>query len=70
MALDEKIITRAIIDRYFKKLKENLSVDVAVVGGGPSGLVCAYFLARKGFKVTLFERKLSIGEECGAGDDV
>ena len=61
MALDEKVITQAIVDRYFKKLKENLSVDVAVVGGGPSGLVCSYFLARKGFKVTLFERKLSIG---------
>ncbi len=61
MALDEKIITQAIIDRYFKKLKENLSVDVAVVGGGPSGLVCAWYLAGKGFKVALFERKLSIG---------
>ena len=35
MVLDEKIITQAIIDRYFKKLKENLSVDVAIVGGGP-----------------------------------
>jgi thiamine thiazole synthase len=61
MALDEKIITQAIIDRYFQKLKENLLVDVAIVGGGPSGLVCAYFLASSGFKVTLFERKLSIG---------
>jgi thiamine thiazole synthase len=61
MALDEKMITQAIIDRYFQKLKENLVVDVAVVGGGPSGLVCSYFLARNGFKVTLFERKLSIG---------
>jgi sulfide-dependent adenosine diphosphate thiazole synthase len=61
MALDEKIITQAIIDRYFQKLKENLSIDVAVVGGGPSGLVCSYYLARDGFKVTLFERKLSIG---------
>ncbi len=61
MVLDEKIITQAIIDRYFKKLKENLSVDVAIVGGGPSGLVCAYYLAEKGFMVTLFERKLSIG---------
>jgi len=61
MGLDEKIITQAIIDRYFQKLKENLSVDVAVVGGGPSGLVCSYFLAKNGFKVTLFERKLSIG---------
>ncbi|MFA4947807.1 MAG: sulfide-dependent adenosine diphosphate thiazole synthase [Candidatus Krumholzibacteriia bacterium] len=61
MALDERIITEAIVDRYFEKLKENLSVDVAVVGGGPSGLVCSYFLAKNGFKVALFERKLSIG---------
>jgi thiazole biosynthesis enzyme len=61
MALDEKIITRAIIDRYFEKFKENLSIDVAIVGGGPSGLVCSYYLARNGFKVALFERKLSIG---------
>jgi thiazole biosynthesis enzyme len=61
MALDEKIITQAIIDRYFQKLKENLSVDVAVVGGGPSGLVCSYFLVKNGFKVILLERKLSIG---------
>ena len=61
MAIDEKIITQAIIDRYFQKLKENLSVDVAVVGGGPSGLVCSYYLAKNGFRVTLFERKLSIG---------
>ena len=61
MGLDEKIITQAIIDRYFEKLRGNLSVDVAIVGGGPSGLVCSYYLARKGFKVALFERKLSIG---------
>jgi thiamine thiazole synthase len=61
MALEEKIITQAIIDRYFQKLKENLSLDAAVVGGGPSGLVCSYFLARRGFKVGLFERKLSLG---------
>jgi thiamine thiazole synthase len=61
MTLDERMITQAIIDRYFQKLKENLSLDVAVVGGGPSGLVCSYLLAKNGFKVTLFERKLSIG---------
>ncbi len=61
MALDERLITQAIIDRYFEKLRENLSIDVAVVGGGPSGLVCAYYLAQNGLKVTLFERKLSIG---------
>ena len=29
---------------------------VAVIGGGPSGLTCSAFLARKGYKVTIFEK--------------
>ncbi|RJP85289.1 MAG: thiazole biosynthesis protein [Desulfobacteraceae bacterium] len=61
MALDEIIITRAIIDRYYEKLIDNLETDVAIVGGGPSGLVAGYSLAKAGKKVVLFERKLSIG---------
>jgi ribulose 1,5-bisphosphate synthetase/thiazole synthase len=44
-----------------KKLNAYLEVEVAVVGGGPAGLVAAYCLARDGYKVSLFERKLSIG---------
>ncbi len=28
---------------------------VAVVGSGPAGLSCAYFLAKRGYKVTIFE---------------
>jgi len=59
--LDEIIITRAIMDRYVEKLKAALDTDAAIVGGGPSGLVAAYYLARAGKKVVLFERKLSIG---------
>ncbi|MFO8112207.1 MAG: sulfide-dependent adenosine diphosphate thiazole synthase [Desulfosalsimonadaceae bacterium] len=61
MALDEIIISRAIIDRYYEKLTSCLSSDVAIVGGGPSGLVAGYFLAKAGKKVALFERKLSVG---------
>ena len=48
MKLDELIITKAIVDRYFRKLTEHLDLDVAVVGGGPSGLVAAYKLAKAG----------------------
>lgn len=61
MELDETIITRAIIDRYYQKLTSNLDIDVAIVGGGPSGIVAGYYLAQAGKKVVLYERKLSIG---------
>ncbi len=57
----EQIVSTGIIDSYFKKLKESLSVDAAIVGGGPSGLVAAYFLAKKGLNVALYERKLAPG---------
>ena len=57
----EQIVSAGIVDSYFKKLKENLSVDVAIVGGGPSGLVASYYLAKKGFKVALYESKLAPG---------
>jgi sulfide-dependent adenosine diphosphate thiazole synthase len=61
MELDERIITRAIIDRYSKKFIEYTDVDTAIVGAGPAGLVAAYFLARAGRKVAVFERRLSVG---------
>lgn len=61
MALDEAIITRAIIERYFAKLLDCTDLDTAVVGGGPAGLVAACFLAEAGKKVAVFERKLSVG---------
>ncbi|MBN2596351.1 MAG: thiazole biosynthesis protein [Marinifilaceae bacterium] len=57
----EQIVSAGIVDSYFKKLKENLSVDVAIVGGGPSGLIASYYLAKKGFKVALYESKLAPG---------
>lgn len=34
---------------------------IAVVGGGPSGLSCAYYLALMGHKVTIFEERHQLG---------
>ena len=61
MKLDEVTITKAIVERYFERLMDNLDIDVAIVGGGPSGLVAGYFLAKAGHRVALYERKLSVG---------
>jgi len=61
MALDERIITRAILDRWHAKFRDSLEVDVCIVGGGPSGLVAGYYLAGLGHRVSLYERKLSVG---------
>lgn len=61
MGLDERVISEAIITKYFEKFKNCLSVDVAIVGGGPSGMTAGYKLAKEGFKVAMFERKLSLG---------
>lgn len=41
--------------------KEILDKKVAIVGGGPSGLTCAAFLAKKGIKVTIYERYNLLG---------
>jgi len=59
--LDEIKISQAIINSYKEKLLKVLDVDVAIVGGGPSGLSCAYYLAKAKKSVVLLERKLSIG---------
>lgn len=58
----ETQVSRGIIDTYFEKLRQNLELDVAIVGGGPSGIVAAYYLAKAGLRVAQFDRKLSPGD--------
>jgi thiazole biosynthesis enzyme len=57
----EEKITQAIIQGYFKKLTDNLHVDVVIAGAGPSGLVAAHNIAKNGKKVVIFEKKLAPG---------
>jgi thiamine thiazole synthase len=59
--MDEIIISKAIIASYTKDLLDFLDVDVAVVGAGSSGLIAGYYLAKKGIKIALYERRLSVG---------
>lgn len=59
--LSEVIITRAIVETYFAKLRDYLEVDAAIVGGGPAGLTAGFYLAKAGKKVALYERRLSLG---------
>ena len=59
--LKENVITRAITSRFFEKFNDCLTLDVAIVGAGPSGLVAAKMLAKAGLKVAVFDRKLAPG---------
>src|ERR671916_3456494 len=38
-----------------------METDVIIVGGGHNGLVCASYLAAKGLKVTVLERRSVVG---------
>jgi len=65
--LDEVIISKAIIDTYYKELIKNLDVDVVIAGAGPAGLTAAYYLAKAGAKTVVFERTLRPGGGIAGG---
>ncbi|WP_459928804.1 putative selenate reductase subunit YgfK [Desulfosporosinus burensis] len=51
-------------DAYMQKLptlKPESSAKVAVIGAGPSGLAAAYFLAKGGLEVTVFDKRQKAG---------
>ncbi|MEN6321373.1 MAG: FAD-dependent oxidoreductase [Syntrophaceae bacterium] len=47
--------------RYMPEIKDAKEGKVAVIGSGPAGLTCAYYLAKKGYQVAVFEKAPVIG---------
>jgi NADPH-dependent glutamate synthase beta subunit-like oxidoreductase/NAD-dependent dihydropyrimidine dehydrogenase PreA subunit len=48
--------------RYVPEIKHDYKdKHIAIIGGGPSGLSCAYYLAVEGYKVTVFEKEKILG---------
>ncbi|MFZ5802373.1 MAG: FAD-dependent oxidoreductase [Candidatus Omnitrophota bacterium] len=41
--------------------EQNAARKIAIIGGGPAGLSCAYFLARLGYRPTIFEAEARPG---------
>ena len=59
--LDEITISRAITESFMKDFMEAMELDVAICGAGPAGMTAAYYLAKAGIKVAIFERQLRVG---------
>lgn len=50
-----------IKQRYVPEIKNDYENKIAVIGAGPAGLSCAFYLAIDGYKVTVFEKQKSLG---------
>lgn len=66
IAIDEikKFIADRELDsavRYIPPMRYHLGNKVAIVGAGPAGLSCAYYLAIDGYHVTVFEKQKKLG---------
>lgn len=66
IAIDEikKFIADKELDdsiRFIPEIRHDYDKKIAVVGAGPAGLSCAYYLAIEGYKVTVFEKQEKSG---------
>ncbi len=59
--VEEKDVTKAIVEGFSAMLSEHTENDVIIVGGGPSGLVAGKELAKKGVKTLIIERNNYLG---------
>lgn len=47
--------------RFIPAIKNDYDEKIAIVGSGPAGISCAYYLAEEGYKVTVFEKSDVLG---------
>jgi len=47
--------------RFIPKKKNDYGKKIAIIGAGPAGLSCAYYLSIDGYKVTVFEKENVLG---------
>lgn len=47
--------------RYIPKKRHEYGKKIAIIGAGPAGLSCAYYLSIDGYKVTVFEKQKALG---------
>ena len=53
--------------RYIPEIKKKRDEKVAIVGSGPAGLTCGYYLAIEGYQVTVFEKLPVLGGMLSVG---
>lgn len=58
---DLKAETRYIPKKTIPSLKGGFDEKIAIIGAGPAGLSCAYYLALTGYKPTIFEKNKEPG---------
>ncbi len=60
-AQDLKAETRFIPKKVVPSVRGYFEEKIAIIGGGPAGLSCAFYLAEKGYKPTIFEKNERAG---------
>ena len=60
-AQDLNAETRYIPKKVVPAVKGYFDEKIAIIGGGPAGLSCAFYLAEKGYKPTIFEKNERAG---------
>lgn len=60
-AQDLNAETRFIPKKVVPSVRGYFEEKIAIIGGGPAGLSCAFYLAEKGYKPTIFEKNERAG---------